>query len=85
VNYLYKVTVRGPLGKYEVAYVVAPNPTSAYRAMEQRLNASGVGTTPARAMRTVELIAEESDYFDDARLILAPEPDGEKGVEGGER
>lgn len=85
MNYLYKVTVRGPLGKHETAYVVATDPTSAYGAMEQRLNAKGVGTTPARAMRTVELLAEESDYFDDARLIVVPEPDGEKCVEEGEK
>lgn len=63
---LYKVTCRGmnynKHSLHGVAYVVAPDSEMAYQELLTYLNKKDLGFQDDRELKTVELIAEESDY-----------------------
>lgn len=65
---LYKVTLCGmtySIGSepiYGIAYVVAPDETTAYQKVNKRLMERDIGFPSDRVLKTIELVAESDDY-----------------------
>lgn len=65
---LYRVTCRGMRNSvgtqpaHGVAYVVAPDPTSAYQTLRDSLDRRKLGFEVERELHTIELIADEGPY-----------------------
>ncbi len=65
---LFKIDLGYPLGEF---YVVAKDPTNAYKKIRTDLDDRDYGFSKDREMETVELIAEASEYPDcETRLLI---------------
>ena len=69
---LYRVTLRGMSNTYGVAYVVAPDPTSAYERVRDFLEAEDIGFADDRELLYVELLADERHYNRVGRILYLP-------------
>jgi len=57
------------------AYVIANDPTSAYKSIRKYFDTKNLGFTDDRALRSIELLAEDNEYPEaKARLFFVPEP-----------
>jgi len=59
---LYKVTLQGMHSSYGVSYVVAEDPTEAYKKVDNFLRDKGIGLGSERVLKTIELIAEQHQF-----------------------
>lgn len=64
---LYRITCRGMHGglgatPHGIAYVVAADAESAYRAVRESLDKRNLGFTSDRSLQSIELMAEQGDY-----------------------
>lgn len=67
---LYKVTCRGLYGSiYRVSYVLAEDPTIAYKKVKNNLDRRNIGFPPERELQSIELIADTAE-FPDCGIIL---------------
>lgn len=65
VKKLYKVTCRGMTygdQPHGIAYVVAANPSEAYKKVRASLNERNLGFQKERELDKIELLAEVGDY-----------------------
>ena len=61
---LYRINLRGSFDSVGIPYVVADDPTTAYDTVRCFLNDRELGFPKERAMESIELIADESEYPD---------------------
>jgi hypothetical protein len=64
---LYKVTLTG-LMNYRISYVIAGNLDEAYKKVRQYLDQRDYGLRQERALKCIELLAEDYEYTDINRL-----------------
>lgn len=71
---LYLVTCRGMNGQNQdgIAYVVAPDPTTAYRVLRHYLDKEDLGFASDRALASVELLAEDGEVTECGRRLFMP-------------
>ena len=68
---LYRITLLGRLGNF---FVVAQDPESAYRTLRNDLDKRDYGFRKDRAMKAIELLAEDAQYPEcDIRLYVEGE------------
>lgn len=72
---LFKVTLRGMLNAnigvaYGISYVVAEEPTIAYKQLRIFLDTNAIGSEKDRELKTIELIADEYLYNNCGHLLL---------------
>ena len=58
---LYKVTLCG-MEDYRVSYVVSEDSEKAYKTVREYLDNMGIGPSDKKALKSVELIAEDAEY-----------------------
>jgi hypothetical protein len=61
---LFLIRLKGPIGKHNNCYVLADDPTEAYDKVRKFLDNYDIGTPDARALYSIEVIADMDTYQD---------------------
>ena len=70
MNKLYMVTLTGMLAsQYHESFVVAMDPEAAYKKVREYLEDNEIGFHKERALHSVTLLAEESEYPECDRVL----------------
>lgn len=67
---LWYVRLRAGSSRYNPCYVVAPDPSSAYRWVRNTMDEQDCGFEKERELQAVELLAEDIEYTNISRLLL---------------
>ena len=59
---LYRVRCRGMQQSHGIAFVVAPDATTAYKRVRDDLDERDLGMTQDREMESIDLVAEDAEY-----------------------
>lgn len=69
---LYRVKINMADDLYGTSYVVAENPSDAYKAVRDLLDYEDIGMSEQRSMKSVELLAEAKDYPECGTRLYLP-------------
>lgn len=66
---LFLVRLKGPIGNHNNCYVLAEDPTDGYKKVREFLNTENIGFESARALSSIEVIADTSKLQDSYAMM----------------